>query len=62
MNPEGGEYGDGYIGYLHAGTSLAAGSYTLNVAGNYNPWTKCSSTTIPDGLYTIDFTGLTVSG
>ena len=22
MNPEGGEYGDGYIGYLHAGSSL----------------------------------------
>ena len=28
MDPEGGEYGDGYIGYLHAGASLAAGSYT----------------------------------
>ena len=40
MNPEGGEYGDGYIGYLHAGASLAAGSYTLNVAGKYKPWTE----------------------
>ncbi|WP_342539168.1 S8 family serine peptidase [Sporosarcina sp. FSL K6-1540] len=63
MDPEGGEYGDGYIGYLHAGTSLAAGSYTLNVAGNYKPWTEgAAQTTIPDGLYTIDFTGQIVSG
>jgi len=63
MNPEGGEYEDGYIGYLHAGASLAAGSYTLNVAGKYTPWTSGSAqTTIPDGLYTIDFTGQTVSG
>ncbi|HJF31987.1 MAG TPA: S8 family serine peptidase, partial [Sporosarcina psychrophila] len=63
MNPENGEYGDGYIGYLHAGTSLATGSYTLNVTGNYKPWTSgAPQTTIPDGLYTIDFTGQTVSG
>ncbi|MBO0589239.1 S8 family serine peptidase [Sporosarcina sp. E16_8] len=63
MDPEGGEYEDGYIGYLHAGTSLAAGSYTLNVAGNYKPWAEGAvQTTIPDGLYTIDFTGQTISG
>lgn len=63
MDPEGGEYGDGYIGYLHAGTSLAAGSYTLNVAGNYKPWAEGAvQTKIPDGLYTIDFTGQTISG
>lgn len=63
MNPEGGEYEDGYIGYLHAGTSLAAGLYTLNVAGNYKPWTTgAPQTTIPDGLYTIDFSAQTVSG
>ncbi len=62
MNPEGGEYGDGYIGYLHAGNSLAKGSYTLNVAGQYKPWGTAPATTIPDGLYTIDFTGLAASG
>ncbi len=38
MNPQGGEYGDGYIGYLHAGTALGKGSYTLNIAGQYKPW------------------------
>ncbi|MGE7020700.1 S8 family serine peptidase [Solibacillus cecembensis] len=56
MNPEGGEYGDGYIGYLHGATSLGKGSYTLNVAGQYRPWSGAPATTIPDGLYTIDFT------
>ena len=62
MNPEGGEYGDGYIGFLHSGTSLAKGSYNLNVAGQYKPWGTAPATTIPDGLYTIDFTGLAASG
>jgi len=62
MNPEGGEYGDGYIGYIHAGSALGAGSYTLNVAGQYRPWSGEPATTIPDGLYTIDFTGLAAEG
>ncbi|MCZ2258677.1 S8 family serine peptidase [Sporosarcina sp. G11-34] len=62
MNPDGGPFGDGYIGYVHAGASLGAGSYTLNIAGQYKPWTSEPATTIPDGLYTIDFTGTTVSG
>ncbi|WP_203332238.1 S8 family serine peptidase [Planococcus beigongshangi] len=62
MNPEGGTYGDGYIGYLHAGAALGAGSYTLNVGGQYQPWDGTAATTIPDGLYTIDFTGVAASG
>ncbi|WP_419958758.1 S8 family serine peptidase [Psychrobacillus psychrotolerans] len=62
MNPEGGEYGDGYIGYLHSGAALAKGSYTLNVAGQYKPWGTAPATTIPDGLYTVDFTGVAASG
>lgn len=62
MNPTAGEYGDGYIGYLHAGNSLAKGSYSLNVAGQYKPWSSEPATTIPDGLYTIDFTGLAATG
>lgn len=62
QNPDGGEYGDGYIGYLHASNSLGAGSYTLRIRGQYKPWSNDPATTIPDGLYTIDFTGQTVSG
>lgn len=62
MDPEGGEYEDGYIGYLHAGSSLAAGSWKLPVTGKYQPWSGEPSTTIPDGLYTIDFTGQAASG
>lgn len=61
-NPDGGEYGDGYIGYLHAGSSLAAGSYTLQIGGQYKPWGSAPSTTIPDGLYTIDFTANSSGG
>ena len=62
MNPDGGEYEDGYIGYLHAGSSLAKGSYTLPINGQYKPWGSAPATTIPDGLYTIDFTALTATG
>lgn len=62
MDPEGGAYGDGYIGYLHAASSLGAGSYQLPIKGQYSPWDGTGATTIPDGLYTIDFTAETVSG
>ncbi|WP_336246385.1 S8 family serine peptidase [Sporosarcina cyprini] len=62
MDPEGGVYGDGYIGYLHAGQSLGAGSYQLPIRGQYSPWSGEPQTTIPDGLYTIDFTAQTASG
>ncbi|MFJ8064785.1 S8 family serine peptidase [Psychrobacillus sp. NPDC096426] len=62
MNPEGGEYGDGYIGYLHASASLAKGSYTLPINGQYKPWGSAPATTIPDGLYTIDFSASTATG
>ena len=62
MDPDGGEYGDGYIGYLHAASALGEGSYTLRIAGQYQPWNGSAATTIPDGLYTIDFTALTASG
>jgi minor extracellular serine protease Vpr len=62
MNPDGGAYGDGYIGYLHASNSLAAGSYTLNIGGVYQPWTGAAATIIPDGLYTIDFNANSATG
>lgn len=62
MNPNGGVYGDGYIGYLHAGNSLAAGSYTLNIQGAYRPWSGDPVTVIPDGLYTIDFNANSATG
>lgn len=61
--PEGGPYGDGYIGYLHAGNSLGAGSYQLSIDGQYRPWDNSATLTpIPDGLYTIDYTAQTLGG
>ncbi|MGN7408141.1 S8 family serine peptidase [Sporosarcina sp. SAFN-010] len=62
MDPTGGAYADGYIGYLHASTSLGSGSYQLPIAGQYTPWDGTGKAQIPDGLYTIDFTAETVSG
>lgn len=61
-NPDGGVYEDGYIGYLHAGPSLPAGAYRLGIDGQYMPWGGDELETIPDGVYTIDLTGETVSG
>ncbi len=62
MDPTGGKFEDGYIGYLHAGTELNAGSYTLPVKGAYKPWGGTGEAQIPDGLYTIDFTADPKSG
>lgn len=62
LNPSGGEYGDGYIGYLSAGPSLPKGSYSLNVGGQYKPWSTDPVTTIPDGLYTFDFNATSLTG
>ncbi len=61
-NPTGGFYKDGYIGYVYAGTTLATGSYTLPIKGQYKPWGSAPTTTIPDGLYTMDFSAIPVSG
>lgn len=62
MNPEGYKYGDGYIGYLHAGEELKAGSYTLPIKGSYTPWDETGMTQIPEGLYTVDFSAKPKSG
>ncbi|MFC5604824.1 S8 family serine peptidase [Sporosarcina koreensis] len=58
QDPEGGYYEDGYIGYLHSGSSLAAGSYYLEIDGEYAPWGGTGLESIPDGIYTVDFTAL----
>ena len=61
-DPEGGPYGHGYIGYLHAGSSLGAGSYQLAISGQYRPWEGTGAENIPDGLYTIDYTAQAAAG
>ncbi|GKV69188.1 hypothetical protein NCCP2716_16860 [Sporosarcina sp. NCCP-2716] len=62
MNPTGGEYKDGYIGYVYAGETLGAGSYNLQIRGTYTNWTTKSPGQIPDGLYTVDFSAIPQSG
>lgn len=62
-NPNGGYYNDGYIGYLHGSYFLGAGSYYLDITGEYIPWDPLEDISIiPDGVYTIDFTAETEHG
>ncbi|MFJ5768842.1 S8 family serine peptidase [Psychrobacillus sp. NPDC093180] len=63
MNPTGGTYKDGYIGYLSASFSLQAGAWQLPVKGQYRSWDNPAELAgIPDGLYTFDFYGVPLSG
>ncbi|WP_293921594.1 S8 family serine peptidase [Metasolibacillus sp.] len=61
-NPDGGLYEDGYIGYLDGG-AIPAGAWRLPITGGYYPHTGNGvEEQIPDGVYTIDFTGLSATG
>ncbi|CAG9621166.1 S8 family serine peptidase [Sutcliffiella rhizosphaerae] len=55
-NPEGGMYGDGYIGYLVAQSATTVGPKTYNFNGMYTPWGGIGQQKVPDGVYTIDIT------
>ena len=54
-NPTGGAFNNGFIGYIHSSASLAAGSYTMPVTGEYHPWNGEPVKKIPDSLYQIHF-------
>ncbi|WPK12455.1 S8 family serine peptidase [Lysinibacillus louembei] len=60
-NPDGGLYEDGYIGYLDGG-AIPAGAWRLPITGGYYPHGATGEERIPDGVYTIDFTGLAETG
>ncbi|MDN4605947.1 S8 family serine peptidase [Sporosarcina sp. F6_3S_P_2] len=62
LNPDGGEFGDGSIGFMHSSPSLSAGAYELIVRGTYTPWGDTKATRIPDGIYTFDFIAKPKSG
>ncbi|QLG38759.1 S8 family serine peptidase [Paenibacillus sp. E222] len=64
LNPEGGYYGDGYIGSIFGNYyNFAANTrYTLAWDGQYADYTTDEVTTIPDGLYTVDITTIGVDG
>ncbi|MED1562765.1 hypothetical protein AJ85_02095 [Alkalihalobacillus alcalophilus ATCC 27647 = CGMCC 1.3604] len=53
-NPQGGPYGDGYIGYLASG-NISAGAWTLPINGTFYDWEDEELKPIPDGVYTVDF-------
>ncbi|WP_453993423.1 S8 family serine peptidase [Bacillus nitroreducens] len=52
-NPEGGPFGDGYIGYF-AFQPLSAGYWQLPIGGSYFDWETDEEVEIPDGVYTVD--------
>ncbi len=62
LDPTGGEFGDGYIGYLAQGTSLNTGNLALTLNGTYRDWADGSLKTVPDGVYTIDLTAVNPLG
>ncbi|MDY0409446.1 S8 family serine peptidase [Paracerasibacillus soli] len=58
-NPDGGAWGDGYIGLL-AAQGLSAGYYTLTIDGTYVDWFDFIlgnnvEKPIPEGVYTVDY-------
>ncbi|TWT27704.1 S8 family serine peptidase [Planomicrobium sp. CPCC 101110] len=52
------EYG-GEIGYVFEGQELKKGKHTFKIDGTYRPWNGDPRTTIPDGLYSLQFQGTT---
>lgn len=61
-NPNGGVYGDGYIGYIVNQASTSVGPKSLNFNGRYTPWGSSVQQQVPDGVYTIDITTLNLLG
>jgi subtilisin family serine protease len=61
-NPDGGFYGDGYIGYLVNQASTSVGPKTFNFNGTYTPWGASGLQQVPDGVYTVDITTLNLLG
>ncbi len=54
VNPDGGAFGDGYLGYMIA-TPLTAGYYTLSgIDGSYISWETGQAAVAPEGVYTVD--------
>ncbi|MGC5774954.1 S8 family serine peptidase [Paenibacillus pabuli] len=64
LNPEGGYYQDGYIGYIFGNNYNFAANTRYNLAwdGKYADYTTDEVTEIPDGLYTVDITTIGVDG
>ncbi|MFS0872772.1 S8 family serine peptidase [Paenibacillus xylanilyticus] len=64
LNPDGGFYQDGYIGYISGGNYdfNANARYKLAWDGQYVDYTTEEETAIPDGLYTVDITSRGTDG
>ncbi|MFN7249458.1 MAG: S8 family serine peptidase [Anaerobacillus sp.] len=61
-NPNGGFYGDGYIGWLVNQASTTVGPKTYNFDGTYIPWGGSTRAMVPEGVYTVDITTLNFLG
>lgn len=55
LNPDSGSFKNGFIGYVHASPTLAAGAYKMPLLGLYRPWNGEPLKKIPDSLYQMHF-------
>ncbi|CAH1201109.1 S8 family serine peptidase [Paenibacillus sp. JJ-223] len=64
LDPEGGPYQDGYIGYIFGNyyNFNANTRYNLAWTGNYLDYATEAAMDIPDGLYTVDITSIGTDG
>nr|WP_239587429.1 S8 family serine peptidase [Bacillus pakistanensis] len=53
-NPEGGKYGDGYLGYMLSANKTTTGPKSLSFDGTYTDWSDFTVKQAPEGVYTID--------
>jgi minor extracellular serine protease Vpr len=54
MNPEGGTFGDGYLGYLVSSESTTVGPKTVNFDGKITSWATYDKVSALDGVYSLD--------
>ncbi|HSP21185.1 MAG TPA: S8 family serine peptidase [Planococcus sp. (in: firmicutes)] len=55
VNPRSGAFVNGFIGYIHASDTLAAGAYKMPLLGLYRPWNGEPLKKIPDSMYQLHF-------
>jgi minor extracellular serine protease Vpr len=64
QNPEGGPYGDGYLGWFVNNPTTSVGPKTVTFNGSYTPWGQppTMKNYAPDGVYTVDLSTINAGG
>ncbi|SDZ33838.1 Peptidase inhibitor I9 [Evansella caseinilytica] len=61
-NPNGGAYGDGYLGYYIAAPEVPAGDWYLPIDDRYVDWGSNEEKQAPEGVYSVDLTSINKAG